>query len=107
MTNLERLKEALNNDENFKRFKELEAIIDKDEHLNYEFKYLQDLQKLMVQDEANNSKSTISKKNYNDQLEVVLGHYLMSEYLDLLEVVNNDLQLIKSIITKEINMEIE
>lgn len=107
MNSLKALKEALGNDENIKRFKQLEEIIDKDELLNYEYKYLQDLQKVMVQRDAKKQDSTEATKAYNEQMEVVLSHVLMSEYLDLLEVVNNDLQFIKEVITNEINSDFE
>lgn len=107
MNSLKALKEALVNDENIKRFKQLEEIIDKDELLNYEYKYLQDLQKVMVQRDAKKQDSTEATKAYNEQMEVVLSHVLMSEYLDLLEVVNNDLQFIKEVITNEINSDFE
>ena len=68
---------------------------------------MQDLQKLMVQKDAKKLDSTKETMEYNKQLEVVLGHVLMSEYLDLLEVVNNDLQFIQSVITNEINADFE
>ena len=107
LSKLSNLLKSLNEDENIKRFKELEAIIDQDEKLNNDYKKLQDLQKLMVQKEAKKLDAKVETDNYNTQLELVLNHVLMSEYLDLLEVVNNDLQMIKEIITKEINMELE
>lgn len=107
MSKLEELKISLNEDENIKRFKQLEAIIDKDATLNQQYKVLQDVQKIMVQKDAKKIDSTIATANYNKQLDTVLDHVLMSEYLDLLEVVNNELQFIKSIITKEIDMDFE
>ena len=61
----------------------------------------------MVQKDAKKLDSTKETMEYNKQLEVVLGHVLMSEYLDLLEVVNNDLQFIQSVITNEINADFE
>jgi len=107
LSKLTDLTKALNKDENIVRFKEIEQIIDSNKELNDAYKKLQDLQKLMVQKDAKKLDSTVETANYNEQLEVVLGHVLMSEYLDLLEVVNNDLQMIKNIITDEINMELE
>lgn len=107
LNSLENLKKALNEDENIKRFKQIEAIIDKDENLLNHYKKLQDLQKVMVQKEAKKLNAEEATKKYNDQMQLVLDHVLMSEYMDLLEVVNEDLQFIKSIITKEINMDFE
>ena len=95
-------------DDNVIRFKELEKRVDSDLELMDSYKKLIDLQKLMVQDEAKaSSRLSQSKKLYNDQMNIVLNHLLMGEYLDVLEVVNNDLQMIKSIILNEISADFE
>jgi cell fate (sporulation/competence/biofilm development) regulator YmcA (YheA/YmcA/DUF963 family) len=108
LNSLEKLIDAIKNNNDVKRFKELEAIIDQDQDLNKEYKDLLNLQKLMVNDEAKqSSRLPQSKANYEAKLQELMSHILMEEYLDLLEVVNNDLQMIQSIITNEINMDIE
>jgi len=99
---------AIKQDDNVIRFKELENLIDADENLKSEYIKLIDLQKVMVQDEARSSnKLEQSKIQYNEQLDKVMNHLLMGEYLDTVEVVNNDLQMIKSIILNEISADFE
>ena len=108
LSKLSLLIESIKQDQNVKRFKELEKRIDADEKLLQEYKKMIDLQKIMVQDEAkNSSKFEHSKKQYITQLDMVMNHMLMSEYLDVLEVVNNDLQMIKNIILNEISADFE
>ena len=108
LTNLTKLIELINEDTTIKRFKELESIIDQDDKLSQDFEDLQSLQKIMVNAETKKTKNEVeATTSYNIQLNKVMDHYLMSEYLDLLEVVNNDLQLIKDIITKEINVDLD
>lgn len=106
MNSVKDLIKAINENTDVVRFKELEKIIDNDNELSKEYKKLIDLQKDMVQKEAkNHSKKDEVKQRYNEQLDVVMGHYLMQEYLDVLQVVNDDLQMIKEIITQELNVE--
>ena len=108
LSKLTELIESIKQDENVIRYKELENRIDADEHLKLEYKKLIDLQKIMVQHEARSSeKLEQSKIRYNDQLDKVMDHLLMGEYLDVLEVVNNDLQMIKTIILNEISVDFE
>ena len=65
---------------------------------------LQSLQKIMVNAQTKKTSNyEQAKDSYDIQLNKITNHVLMSEYLDVLEVVNNDLQLIKDIISKEIN----
>ena len=108
LNNLKELIKLLNQDENIKRFKELEAIIDHDKNLQNDYQTLKDLQKQLVQAKHYNSaKQKDLEAVYNAHFEKLQSHVLMSEYLDLLESINNDLQLIQNIITQEINMDIE
>ena len=105
---LRKLITAIKSDKFVARYKELEKMIDSDELLMSEYKNLLNLQKLMVQHEVKkSSKYTESKSNYDDQYSKVMNHYLMAEYLDVLEVVNNDLQLIKGIILNELSADFE
>jgi cell fate (sporulation/competence/biofilm development) regulator YmcA (YheA/YmcA/DUF963 family) len=102
LNSLQKLIESIKTDKNVARFKELEAIIDQDIKLKEDYKYLQHLQKLMVQKQAKKLDASKEEQDYEAQLDKVLSHVLMSEYLDLLEVVNNDLQMIQEIISSEI-----
>ena len=108
---LNKLKELIKeiaSDEIVSRYKELEKLIDSDKILMREYKKLLDLQKIMVQDETKNSSNyPDSKSNYEIQYNKVMEHYLIAEYLDVVEVVNNDLQLIKNIILHELSADFE
>lgn len=108
MNKLENLKEELRNQESVKRFKELESILDQDAKLRQDYEHLKNLQKRMVQAQAKESSNLKqATKEYNEQLEKVNQHVLLSEYVDLVQSVNEDLQLIQSIISQEINMDID
>ena len=108
MNKLKELITEIQNDETIKRFKELENVIDHNEQLNKDFKYLLDLQKLMVQKEAKKSKDfEEAKRNYDQQYDIVTGYLLVTEYLDLLEIINGDLKLIQTIITEEIDKDFD
>lgn len=108
LSKLEELIQLITKDPNVIRFKELEKKIDEDNELMNSYKKLIDLQKVMVQQQAKGSnRIEQSEKQYNDQLNIVLNHILMGEYLDVLEVVNNDLQMIKDIILNEISADFE
>ncbi len=108
MSSLKDLIKAIKSDSNIIRFKELESVIDADPTLKKNFELLIHLQKIMVQKEAKKTQDfQLAKSDYDAQYETVRSHVLMDEYLDLLEVVNNDLQLIQSILTYEINADIE
>jgi cell fate (sporulation/competence/biofilm development) regulator YmcA (YheA/YmcA/DUF963 family) len=101
---LHELIQELNKDESIIRYKELEAIIDQDEALRTEYKKLLDLQKILVQKKEKTKDFKAEEDAYNTQYSKVMSHYLMEEYLELVELVNNDLQLIQQIISDEINM---
>lgn len=108
MNNLTELITLLNQDTNIKRFKELEQRIDHDKNLQKDYLLLKDLQKQLVQAKHNKSaKQKELEETYNKHFAKLQNHVLMAEYLDLLESINNDLQLIQNIITQEINMDIE
>ena len=108
LSKLDLLLKEIQNDENIIRFKELEKVIDQNENLNKDFKDLLDLQKIMVQREAKQSKDLdIAKKNYDDQYKKVTSYLLVTEFLDLLEIINNDLNLIQTIIKEEIDKDFD
>lgn len=107
LSKLEELVTLLKQDENIVRFKQLEHIIDTDETLKKEFNLLKDLQKKLVKKQHLKIEHSEEQRAYDEQYKVLENHYLMSEYLDLLEAINNDLQFIKDIITNEINMEFD
>ena len=108
MNSLDKLIEELMNDSVVKRFKELEKIIDNDQNLNEDYQKLLDLQKIMVNEREKNVKGfKLAKKNYDEAREKVMDHLILSEYLELLEEVNLDLDLTQKIISEEINTDFE
>lgn len=106
MSKIEELIDLIKNDPLIIRYKKLEKIIDQDEQLKEDYNQLLTLQKKLVQNEYTNSSTLEIQASYNQHLEKLHSHYLMGEYLELLENINNDLQLITKIIEEEINFEI-
>ena len=108
MNKLLELTELLVTDEHIIRFKQLEKIIDHNEILKADYNNLLDLQKLMVQNETKKSPNyNDSKINYDAQKEKIMSNFILEEYLDLIELINNDLQMIKNIIEREINIDFD
>ena len=71
MSRLSELILVINDDENIKRYKELEKRVDEDQNLMAEYIKLKDLQKILVQNEAKKSSNLEqSKKQYQDHLVV-------------------------------------
>lgn len=53
------------------------------------------------------SKLPEARENYDIQLQIVRSYPIIDEYLDLLDHINNDLALIKSIIEQEIAIDFD
>jgi cell fate (sporulation/competence/biofilm development) regulator YmcA (YheA/YmcA/DUF963 family) len=108
LKSLDKLIDELMDDSVIKRYKKLEKIIDNDQKLNADYKKLLDLQKKMVIEREKNTKGfKLAKKNYDDAKDKVMDHLILSEYLDLLEEVNFDLDLVQKIVSQEINTDFE
>jgi len=108
MDKLEQLLQLIRDDAQVRRFQELERVIDQNESLQTKYKILLDAQKDMVQAEVKKLPRYESSKNrYESLREELLDHPLMGEYLDLLEAINNDLSLIRTIIEEEINRDLD
>ena len=108
MDKLKKLLEAIKNDNEIIRFKELEKVIDHDTKLQKDFAILLELQKVMVQKEYKKDKKyKEAKEKYEKQKHKVMKYLLVEEYLDLLEDINNDLALIQTIIEQEINIDFD
>ena len=111
MNSLSKLKELIlliKNDEQIRRFKELEKVIDHNKSIKADYDKLLDMQKNMVKQEYENSATLPeAKRKYDLQLQVVLKYPIIEEYLDLLEMVNNDISLIKNIIEEEIAIDFD
>jgi len=107
---LNSVKKLINNlqtDSTIIRFKELESIIDRNEPLQHDFAKLLDLQKRMVQKEYYNSINIEQAKiEYEKQQQKVADYIVVEEYLDLLEIINNDIRLIQSIFEDELKIDL-
>lgn len=103
MNKLTELIDLIKNDNDVIRYQQLEKIISEDESLSKAFKELLNTQKVMVkmEYEKSNELDTI-KKEYQNKLEDIKSNIFIEEYLDLLEYINNDIQLITKIIEDEV-----
>jgi len=98
----------LNKDELIIRFKKLEKIIDQDEQISDNYKNLLELQKKMVNDrEKNNGNFVKSNKIYEEAKSAITSNIMISEYVELLEEINYDLQMMQNIIGTEISADFE
>ncbi len=108
MSKLKELIIALQNDSEIIRFKELEEIIDHNESIRTDFNHLLHLQKVMVKKEYKKDSSLKNaQEEYDKQLKIVMDYPIIEEYLDLLEIINNDLSTIQSIIEQEIAIDFD
>ena len=108
MNSLDNLLKELANDELIKRFKKLEDIIDQDKKINEDFKNLLELQKKMINNrEKYPSRYEQSKKVYEIAKTALTSNIMISEYIELLEDINYDLQMIQNIIGTEISADFE
>lgn len=105
---LDKLVQVIRNDADIQRFKELETLIDQNEEIQKKYKKLLDAQKIMVQWEVKKHKDYQQAKEYYESLKAeILEYVIMEEYLDLLELINNDVDLIQSIIEEEISKDFD
>lgn len=108
MNNLHELIDLLKEDKQIQRFKELEKVIDHNESIKEDFERLLHFQKIMVKHEfEKSSQLKNATSNYNSQLQLVLNYPIIEEYLDLLELINNDISFLKSIIEQEIAIDFD
>ncbi len=92
MNSLNSLLSTLNNDEIIKRFKQLEQVINNDQTLLNILKTFKDIQKQYVQESHYNKVSREVQDAYSSMQKKLLEYPLISEYLELIEDVNNILQ---------------
>ena len=108
MNSLKNLINELNKDELIIRYKKLEKIIDQDTNIEIAFKNLLELQKKMVNDrEKNVSNFDASSKEYETAKMALTSNIVISEYIELLEDINYDLQMIQNIIATSISADFE
>jgi len=108
LNKLDNLLKVLNDSEVVKRYKVLEKLINQDENLSENYKLLLELQKVMVQEKTlNTSKYAEAKEKYEQQREIIYKNFIIEEYLDVLEEINNDIQLIQEMINNDIQIDFE
>lgn len=108
MNSLKQLINELNNDELIIRYKKLEKVIDQDANIEKEYKKLLELQKKMVRDrEKNLNNFDTSSKAYEVAKTALTSNIIISEYIELLEEINYDLQMIQNIIGTSISADFE
>lgn len=109
MNKLEKISELIDlvkNDDQVKRYQELEKLIKNDLNINNQLKEIKELQKRMVKQEYSGSFTLDSIKNeYNRKIDDLKAYPYVEEYLELLEYINDDLQLIIKIIEDEIALD--
>lgn len=106
MDEFARIKDHVKQDSKVVRYQELERIIHKDQALLKQVEVLKDLQKKLVNAKTLNKPFLEIERDYQAIYDQVLDHPVMGEYLDLVEQINEDLQFVTEIITKEINMDL-
>lgn len=108
MNSLNSLIGELQKDELIIQFKKIEFLIDQDDKISDDFKKLLELQKQMVNDREKNIKNfEFSAKKYDIAKSSLTNNVVISEYIELLENINYDLQLIQNIIGYEISADFE
>lgn len=103
MNPIVKLLETIKNDTKTQRFKELDALIETHPTLYRDYEHLKILQQKMVRANAQNKDSKDAKKAYEDALENLLNHPLMSEYLELIEAINDDIKWVTETIESTLN----
>lgn len=104
----EKLVSVINSNEDIKRYKELEVIINNDKKLLEQLEQLKQVQKQIVHAEKLEKSEMLINLNekYNILLDEIENYPLMSEYLHIQNNLNYVLQDFKSIIEKGIDDDI-
>lgn len=106
MKTLERLIEALNNDETIKSYKALEAAIENRPDLHDAYADLLEKQKAMVRSEALKKPDYAKNRRiYEAKLKALEDTPIIHQYLALQEDINEDMRILFSIIESGVNEE--
>ncbi len=105
MTSKEEIISYFNSKDEVKRLKELEHLIDKDDALKNKINELKSLQQKMINSKEYNliNQYKEDKRLYDELLKEINDYPFMGEYLDLLELVNNELRYLTDGINEEID----
>ena len=105
VTSKEEIISYFNSKDEVKRLKELEHLIDKDDALKNKINELKSLQQKMINSKEYNliNQYKEDKRLYDELLKEINDYPFMGEYLDLLELVNNELRYLTDGINEEID----
>ncbi len=105
MSNIDKLKDYFNNSEEVKRFKELEKYIENNENLKNKIDSYHLKQKQYVNAKEFNQEN--QAKIYEDELakmkEEILDIPFVDEYLELVDIINQKLELISDELTYKLD----
>lgn len=106
MKTLERLIEALNEDETIKSYKELEKAVENRPDLHEAYEDLLEKQKAMVRSEALKKPDYEEKRRlYEKKLKALEDTPIIHQYLALQEDINDDMRILFGIIESGVNEE--
>ena len=105
MTSKDEIISYFNSKDEVKRLKELEHLIDKDDVLKNKINEVKKLQQKMINSKEYNliNQYKEDKRLYDELLEEINDYPFMGEYLDLLDLVNNELRYLTDGINEEID----
>lgn len=108
MKTLNKLTQELEKSEQVLRFRLLEQVIFNDSDLLSRYKIMSDKQKKMVNDKEFGKKNYVnSKLDYENYRNNLMSNIVVGEYLTLLNDINDDLNMLKNIISDEVNLGFE
>ncbi len=105
MNNIDELKNYINNLEETKRYKELEKYIDNNEKIKLKFAELKEKQKQLVNAKEFNQlkQAKIYEDEYNKIKEELFNMPFVEEYVELVEIINEKLDLIANEIENKLD----
>ncbi len=105
MNSKDKLIQDLKNEPYVKRLNEIELIIDQNEEIKELLNKKKDISKKIVLARKLGLKNTVQSYQieYNEIDEKIANYPLVEEYMDLLDMANNDLELMVNYIEEKIN----
>ena len=105
MNNIDELKNYINNLEETKRYKELEKYIDNNEKIKLKIAELKEKQKQLVNAKEFNQlkQAKIYEDEYNKIKEELFNMPFVEEYVELVEIINEKLDLIANEIENKLD----
>jgi cell fate (sporulation/competence/biofilm development) regulator YmcA (YheA/YmcA/DUF963 family) len=107
LDSLKKLIDDFSNDPRVKRYKELEGIINNSRELKVLFSDLKRKQKKVVNNTHYGIEDKASEEAMKAAQDALMEYPLMSEYLDIIDELNQDIQAITHMIESSINEDLE